>query len=65
MPRALHEGPRAYCTRLTAADSPLSTEKKAAAARFLELYETLRYGASGKPSAATVSQLKSLLTEIR
>jgi protein-glutamine gamma-glutamyltransferase len=65
MPRALHEGPRAYCTRLIATDSPLSIEKKAAAARFLELYETLRYGGSVKPSRSAVSQLKSLLTEIR
>lgn len=65
MPRALHEGPRAYRARLTAADSRLSNEKKAAAARFLEIYETLRYGDSDKPSANAVSQLKSLLTDIR
>lgn len=65
MPRALHEGPRAYRARLTAADSRLSNEKKAAAARFLEIYETLRYGDSDKPSANAVSQLKSLITDIR
>jgi protein-glutamine gamma-glutamyltransferase len=65
MPRALHEGPRAYRARLTAADSRLSSEKKAAAARFLEIYETLRYGDSDKPSATAVAQLKSLLTDIR
>jgi transglutaminase-like putative cysteine protease len=65
MPRALHEGPRAYRARLTAADSRLSSEKKAAAARFLEIYETLRYGDSDKSSATAVAQLKSLLTDIR
>jgi protein-glutamine gamma-glutamyltransferase len=65
MPRAMHEGPRAYCARLTAVGSPLSAEKKTAAARFLQLYESIRYGGSGNPSAAAVSQLKSLLTEIR
>jgi hypothetical protein len=65
MPRALHEGPRAYGARLTAAGSPLSSEKKKAAARFLQLYESIRYGGSDHPPAAAVSQLKSLLTEIR
>jgi protein-glutamine gamma-glutamyltransferase len=64
MPRALHEGPRAYSMRLTAADSPLSAEKKAAAARFLQLYESMRYGGAGS-SPAVVSQLKTLLSETR
>jgi protein-glutamine gamma-glutamyltransferase len=65
MPRAMHEGPRAYGARLTALDSPLSAEKKTAAARFLQLYESIRYGGSGNPPAAAMPQLKSLLTEIR
>jgi protein-glutamine gamma-glutamyltransferase len=64
MPRTLHEGPRAYSMRLTAADSPLSAEKKAAAARFLQLYESMRYGGAGS-SPTVLAQLKILLSEIR
>jgi transglutaminase-like putative cysteine protease len=70
--KAIYEGPRAYCQRLTAPQSPLPPDKKDAAARFLTLYETVRYGQPGmsdgmnkKSSAALVSQLKSLLTECR
>lgn len=66
MARAGHEGPRAYLTRLTAADSPLAADKKIAAARFLHLYEAVQYGTVERLSpAATVSQLKSLLAECR
>ncbi len=65
-PRFPHEGPRAYRMRLTAADSPLTPETKAAVARFLEYYETARYGpASRKPPVALVSQLKSLASQCR
>lgn len=69
--RANYEGPRAYCARLTGKNSPLSPDKRAAAARFLDLYETVRYGtlgapdAAGKISPALVSQLKSLLAQCR
>jgi transglutaminase-like putative cysteine protease len=64
--RAIHEGPRAYRARLTAAGSSLTPDKKAAVARFLEYYENLRYNpprrsaAAGKASAAAMPQLKSL-----
>jgi transglutaminase-like putative cysteine protease len=65
-PRSIHEGPRAYGTRLTAPESPLKPEAKAAVARFLQFYESARYGAPGKaPAAAVVFKLKSLLAECR
>ncbi|HEY8607396.1 MAG TPA: DUF3488 and transglutaminase-like domain-containing protein [Noviherbaspirillum sp.] len=67
IPRAPYEGPRAYAARLAAADSPLPPEKRAALARFLEVYEAMRYGAaatSGSP-VPHLSQLKSLLAECR
>ncbi|HJV75579.1 MAG TPA: DUF3488 and transglutaminase-like domain-containing protein [Noviherbaspirillum sp.] len=64
-PRAPHEGPRAYATRLTATDSPLSPARKAALMRFLEYYETLRYGASEQSRSSAISRLKSLLAECR
>lgn len=66
--RLIHEGPRDYRHRLAATDSLLSPEKKAAAARFLELYETARYGspADGKRSTTLIiSKLKSLLAQCR
>lgn len=64
-PRAPHEGPRDYCTRLTAPDSPLAAERKAAIARFLALYETVRYGAPEHVPGAYLSQLKTLLSACR
>ncbi|MDB5764148.1 MAG: hypothetical protein JWQ21_3143 [Herminiimonas sp.] len=71
-PRAIYEGPRAYRARLTAMNSPLEPDKRIAVARFLELYETIRYsnpdagGARSRlPSATAISQLKSLLSECR
>ncbi|RZI41556.1 DUF3488 domain-containing protein [Herbaspirillum sp. HC18] len=64
-PRARHEGPRSYGARLTAAESPLPQEQKAALARFLELYETVRYGAADIARPIAVSRLKSLLAECR
>jgi hypothetical protein len=64
--RLAYEGPRAYGARLTAQDSPLTPDKKAAVARFLKLYEAARYGSASKSSSATiVSKLKSLLVECR
>jgi len=65
LPRAIHEGPRSYRTRLTSMESPLTHEQKAALARFLDLYETVRYGASDLARPAAVSRLKSLLSECR
>jgi transglutaminase-like putative cysteine protease len=68
--RAIHEGPRDYGARLTAAESGLPLRKKTAAARFLEYYETLRYCApagktADKPAAIKLSRLKTLLAECR
>lgn len=65
LPREMHEGPRAYRARLTAADSPLTAEKKAALTRFLEHYETVRYGATDHASSFAISKLKSLLAQCR
>jgi hypothetical protein len=66
LPRAIHEGPRAYGERLIAEDS-LPPAQKAALARFLELYEAMRYGiaASKKLPSSEISKLKSLLAECR
>lgn len=64
LPRAIHEGPRDYALRLTSNDSPLSDKTKAALARFLEVYETVRYGASSA-NRAELSTLKSLLAQCR
>lgn len=64
-PRAVHEGPRSYRARLTSTESPLSEKQKAALARFLDLYETVRYGSTGLTRPAAVSRLKSLLAECR
>jgi transglutaminase-like putative cysteine protease len=71
-PKSIHEGPRAYGIRLTAAESPLKPETKAAVARFLNLYESVRYGASVKAhnkaqakaqTAAVIFKLRSLLAQ--
>ena len=64
-PRAAHEGPRSYRARLTSAESTLSQEQKAALARFLDLYETVRYGATDLARPAAVARLKSLSAECR
>ncbi|WP_151637018.1 transglutaminase TgpA family protein [Noviherbaspirillum aerium] len=64
--RLPHEGPRAFSTRLVAPESPLPPQTKAALARFLEVYETVRYGAPGPNARAhELSLLKSLLAECR
>ena len=64
-PRAPHEGPRDYCTRLTAPASPLTAKRKASVARFLALYEAVRYGVPEHVPGAYLSQLKTLLSECR
>jgi len=48
LPRAAHEGPRAYLERLRAADSPLPTGKRVAVGSFMALYESARYGAESR-----------------
>jgi protein-glutamine gamma-glutamyltransferase len=66
LPRALHEGPRAYRMRLAAVDSPLDAARRSAAERFLHLYESLQYGAIDKTARiAALSELKSLLSACR
>ena len=65
LPRGTHEGPRSYRARLTSDESPLSTEQKAALARFLDLYETVRYGATDLARPAAVARLKSLSAQCR
>jgi hypothetical protein len=61
----MYEGPRSYRIRLQ--EAPLSPVRRAAALRFLELYEILRYGTTDMlhDSSATMSlsQLKSLLAQ--
>jgi transglutaminase-like putative cysteine protease len=65
-PRAIHEGPLDYRTRLTANESGLSTEKKAVVNRFLMLYEAAQYGTLNAASKnEAISELKSLLSECR
>ena len=63
--RAPHEGPRAYAARITAADSPLSLAHKTAAASFLQLVESLRYGVNNASPRQAILQLKSLLSQCR
>jgi transglutaminase-like putative cysteine protease len=65
LPKLPHEGPRAYCERLTSATSPLPPEQKAALARFLKLYETVRYSVNDETPASALPKLKSLLAECR
>jgi transglutaminase-like putative cysteine protease len=68
---AKHEGPRAYAARLQSAASPLAPAQQAAAVRFLELYESFRYGPPDKSSepqrnfSTLVPKLKSLLAECK
>jgi transglutaminase-like putative cysteine protease len=73
-PRSIHEGPRAYGIRLTAAESALKPQTKEAVARFLNLYESVRYGAPVKAhkkaqakaqTAGVIFKLKSLLAQCR
>ena len=62
-PRAPHEGPRSYAQRLAAASSSLSAQRKNAALRFLERYESMKYGLPNATSQKTnLLELKNLLT---
>jgi protein-glutamine gamma-glutamyltransferase len=65
LPREIHEGPRAYGERLTGKGSLLPADQQAALARFLEFYETVRYGAAHKVPPSALSKLKSLSAECR
>jgi hypothetical protein len=65
-PRAIHEGPRDYRARLTAASSTLKPEKKIVVDRFLMLYEAAQYGTVRTASNnAVISQLNTLLSQCR
>lgn len=65
-PRAKHEGPRTYRQRLCGADSSLGEQRKAALARFLALYESIRYAPSEpRLPKKSISQLKSYLAECK
>ncbi len=73
--KKVHEGPATFRRRLCAPDSPLSPAAKDAIARFLKLYETLRYGeatdaktnaSNGTSSAGyQFKKLKYLLSQCR
>ncbi|CAN5318991.1 protein-glutamine gamma-glutamyltransferase TgpA [soil metagenome] len=64
--RAPHEGPKDFAARLNAEQSPLASETKVAATRFLKMYEKIRYGVSDNtPQSVLVSRLKSLLAECK
>jgi len=64
--RALHEGPRAYRQRIAADYSPLDDARKAAADRFLLLYEKIQYAPVDKSVRAdALSELKRLLSACR
>ena len=67
LPRASHEGPLEYRTRLQKAALPPARQRAALA--FLELYESLRYGRPGANDAqgarTALNQLKSLLKHSR
>ena len=67
LPRAAHEGPLAYRTRLREASLPPTRQRAVLA--FLELYERLRYGipdATDTQGARTaINQLKSFLKHSR
>jgi transglutaminase-like putative cysteine protease len=65
-PRAIHEGPRSYGQRLSAAGSALSERRKAALTHFLSLYESLKYGAQPhKLPKGALSELKIYLSECK
>ncbi|MQR02531.1 DUF3488 domain-containing protein [Glaciimonas sp. GS1] len=73
--KKVHEGPATFRRRLCAPDSPLSPTAKDAVARFLKLYESLRYGettdaktnaGNGASSAGyQFKKLKYLLSQCR
>ena len=62
--RTAHEGPHGYATRLAALPGP--AEKKAAAARFLAIYGTIKYGVvTPHQKATSLKTLTSLLIQSR
>ena len=67
LPRAAHEGPLAYQTRLR--EAALSPTRQRAALAFIELYVSVRYGIPGatdaKDTRTALNQLKSLLKHSR
>jgi hypothetical protein len=65
MARQIHEGPATYRRRLCAAGSPLTPQTKNAAARFLKLYETLRYGADSGPDTVSPVSFKNQLKKLK
>jgi transglutaminase-like putative cysteine protease len=66
LPRAVHEGPRAYRMRVAGPQSPLTKERRAVAMRFLDLYERAQYAAASRDArASTIPKLKSILAEYR
>jgi transglutaminase-like putative cysteine protease len=76
LPRALHEGPRAYAERIAANGHALSAANLAAVTKFLALYESLLYAPQQantldqskrrtRIAPAVIQQLKSLLAESR
>ena len=70
MARALHEGPRAYGARLTAAASPLPARSRSAIAQFMALYETAVYdrhsiATAGNQRMQMIRRLKSLMAEAK
>ncbi|NEX60600.1 transglutaminase TgpA family protein [Noviherbaspirillum galbum] len=63
--RAPHEGPREFAARLLSASAALPGEKKEALSRFLQLYETVRYGTPDAIPPSYLSQLKRLSNACR
>ncbi|MES2831128.1 MAG: DUF3488 and transglutaminase-like domain-containing protein [Pseudomonadota bacterium] len=59
LPRAPHEGPRAYLERLKADDSPLPVKKRVAVSSFMALYESARYGAESRSETVGNSTKKT------
>jgi protein-glutamine gamma-glutamyltransferase len=64
-PRETHEGPRQYAGRLLSDASALPPKKKEALSRFLQLYETVRYGTPDAVPPSYLSQLKRLSSACR
>jgi protein-glutamine gamma-glutamyltransferase len=60
-----HEGPRQYAARLLSDTSALPPKKKEALSRFLQLYETVRYGTPDALPPSYLSQLKRLSSACR
>lgn len=66
LPRAVHEGPRAYGQRLATAHHKLAPSHRIAVAQFLALYEALQYAPAGtRRKADDIANLKTLLAQCR